>query len=119
MMRYMRDDLSFHDSRTYSGSIKGSEVFLLSLRMTARMECRLKPKLLRDVDHPIFSSLPKGRPRCALDRRSSNSDVLSGSLTNSIQRSLHRPRTQKVQNLRVLSCNPIGTKPTPFFDLLD
>ncbi len=55
MMRYMRDDLSFHDSRTYSGSIKGSEVFLLSLRMTARMECRLKPKLLRDVDHPIFA----------------------------------------------------------------
>ena len=33
----------------------------------------------------IQSSLPKGRPRCALDRRSSNSEALSGSLTHSIQ----------------------------------
>src|SRR5437899_12982171 len=33
----------------------------------------------------IQSSLPKGRPRCALDRRSSSSDVLSGSFSNLIQ----------------------------------
>ena len=31
------------------------------------------------------SSFPNGLPRCALDRRSSNSDALSGALTNSIQ----------------------------------
>ena len=31
------------------------------------------------------SSLPKGRPRCALARRLSNSDWLSGPFTNSIQ----------------------------------
>src|SRR5439155_9275624 len=33
----------------------------------------------------IQSSLSKGRPRWVLDRRSSSSDVLSGSLSNSIQ----------------------------------
>ena len=57
-------------------------VFSGAFRTTAGMQRRFKAKLLRNLT--IQSSLPNGRPRCALERKSSNSDSRSDSFTKLI-----------------------------------
>ena len=63
------------------GGEKGSGVFYF--RFGRPRECMFasSPSCLAMLI--VQSSLPKGRTRCALDRRSSNSDTLSGSLIKS------------------------------------
>jgi hypothetical protein len=39
---------------------RGAGIFVLSLWTTARMRCRFKPKLLGDVDHPVFARTVMG-----------------------------------------------------------
>jgi hypothetical protein len=53
------EDRSDHERlyfRPAEGGEKGSGVFLVSLWTTARMHCRFEPKLLADLDHPVFAT---------------------------------------------------------------
>ena len=59
------------------------------------------------------SSLPNGRPRCALDRRSSRFSVRFVHDFNPVLRSLHWPLTQNVRWLSVIQQKLSQTGPLP------
>jgi hypothetical protein len=84
------------------GGEKGSGVFSGAFRTTAGMQRRFKPKLLRNLDHPICTN--KQVAACALDRKSSSSEPRADSCTKSIQPLVVRLGT--TQNFRWPSILP-------------